>query len=161
MVLVRAGVRASAALVWSADGQTLFWTDGAAHAILTLTMVDPGCWPPRIGAPLPLPRPDSGAGDAARLAGATVDSAGRYWVAVDGGGSVQCLTPTGRQLLELPLLARCPTAVAFGGPDLRTLFVVTSRQHRPAAELEAFPDSGAVFARRLATPGLPPPRYWD
>ena len=32
---------------------------------------------------------------------------------------------------------------------------------RSAAELAHYPHSGAVFARRVATPGLPPATYWD
>jgi len=42
----------------------------------------------------------------------------------------------------------------FGGPDLQTLFVTTARHGRSAAELAAFPDSGAVFCLRVDIPGL-------
>jgi sugar lactone lactonase YvrE len=43
----------------------------------------------------------------------------------------------------------------FGGEDGKTLFVTTARQHRSAAELEAFPQSGCVFSTRVEVPGLP------
>ena len=43
----------------------------------------------------------------------------------------------------------------FGGPDLRTLYVTTARDKRPAQELEQFPDSGCVLMARVDVPGLP------
>jgi sugar lactone lactonase YvrE len=43
----------------------------------------------------------------------------------------------------------------FGGPDLRTLYVTTARQKRPANELALYPQSGAVLALRVDVPGLP------
>ncbi|TSE31246.1 6-deoxy-6-sulfogluconolactonase [Tepidimonas charontis] len=161
LVLVRSGWPTSAALVWSVDGQTLYWTDGTANALWALPMLDPARWPPQLGAPMPSHRLLANAGNTGRLAGATVDRDGRYWVAREAGARVQCLSPSGHVLLELPLPVRSPTAVVFGGPDLRSLFVVSARQHRSASELNAHPNSGAVFARRLAVTGVPAARYWD
>ena len=43
---------------------------------------------------------------------------------------------------------------AFGGDDLRTLYVTTARQSRPAEEIEQYPQSGGVFAMRVSVPGL-------
>jgi sugar lactone lactonase YvrE len=43
----------------------------------------------------------------------------------------------------------------FGGPDLKTLFITTSRQGRSPQELAQYPDAGCVFAMRVAVAGLP------
>jgi sugar lactone lactonase YvrE len=43
----------------------------------------------------------------------------------------------------------------FGGPDLRTLYVTTARQHRPDEELAREPLAGCVLALRVEVPGLP------
>lgn len=91
--------------------------------------------------------------------GAAVDSEGCYWSAFYRGGKVVRLSPQGRLLEEYPVPAMCPTMCAFGGPDLRTLYVTTARQHREAAELSRLPLSGGIFAMRVTTPGLPEPHY--
>jgi len=41
----------------------------------------------------------------------------------------------------------------FGGDDLRTLFVTTSREKRPQAELQRTPLAGRVLATRVDVPG--------
>jgi len=43
----------------------------------------------------------------------------------------------------------------FGGPDLKTLYITTSRQNRPAAELIEQPYAGCVLALDADVPGLP------
>ena len=53
----------------------------------------------------------------------------------------------------------CPTMPAFGGPDLRTLYVTSARQQREDEELARLPQSGGLFAKRVATPGLPEPSF--
>jgi sugar lactone lactonase YvrE len=50
---------------------------------------------------------------------------------------------------------RCPTMPCFGGDDLRTLFVTTARDNRPAKELEDQPWAGRVLRLRVEVPGLP------
>ncbi|HEX9301599.1 MAG TPA: SMP-30/gluconolactonase/LRE family protein, partial [Casimicrobiaceae bacterium] len=50
--------------------------------------------------------------------------------------------------------AFCPTICAFGGPDLRTLYVTTARQMRPDDELARLPQSGGIFALRVGVPGI-------
>jgi sugar lactone lactonase YvrE len=42
----------------------------------------------------------------------------------------------------------------FGGPDLKTLFLTTSRQGRSPQELAQYPGAGCVFATRVAMAGL-------
>ena len=53
----------------------------------------------------------------------------------------------------------CPTMCAFGGPDLRTLYVTSARQQRDADELARLPQSGGLFAMRVDVPGLPEPSF--
>ncbi len=48
----------------------------------------------------------------------------------------------------------CPTMCAFGGPDLKTLYVTSARQLRDADELARLPQSGGIFAMRVDVPGL-------
>jgi sugar lactone lactonase YvrE len=42
----------------------------------------------------------------------------------------------------------------FGGPDLKTLFITTSRQGRSPQELAQYPGAGCVFATRVEVAGL-------
>jgi sugar lactone lactonase YvrE len=43
----------------------------------------------------------------------------------------------------------------FGGVDLRTLYITSARQHRPAEELADEPLAGCVLALDVAVAGLP------
>ena len=63
--------------------------------------------------------------------GAAVDEEGCYWTALFEGGRVQRYAPDGRLLAEYRVPAFCPTMVAFGGADRRTLFVTSARAERP------------------------------
>ncbi|HET9206680.1 MAG TPA: SMP-30/gluconolactonase/LRE family protein, partial [Burkholderiaceae bacterium] len=47
------------------------------------------------------------------------------------------------------------TNVAFGGPDLRTLFISSARVGLSEAQLQAEPMAGGLFAVQMAAPGLP------
>jgi sugar lactone lactonase YvrE len=48
---------------------------------------------------------------------------------------------------------------AFGGPDMRTIYVTSARQNRVPAELERLPQSGGIFAMRVDTPGQVEPKF--
>jgi sugar lactone lactonase YvrE len=87
--------------------------------------------------------------------GAAVDSAGNYWCAMYEGGRILCLSPQGDILSEIALPVRCPTMVAFGGDDLRTLYITTVSKNRPAAELEQYPLSGCLLSVHVDVAGLP------
>ncbi|HTS21970.1 MAG TPA: SMP-30/gluconolactonase/LRE family protein [Casimicrobiaceae bacterium] len=99
------------------------------------------------------------AGVTDRPDGCAVDREGCYWSAFYHGGKVVRLSPRGDRLAEFAVPAMCPTMCAFGGPDLKTLFVTSARQQRAADELERLPQSGGIFAMRVAVPGLPEPKF--
>ena len=90
--------------------------------------------------------------------GAAVDSEGNYWVAMFEGGRIVKLSPSGEQLDEIRLPVRCPTMVAFGGADLRTLYI-TSASKRPAEELASMPLSGRLLSVRVPVAGRIEPAY--
>jgi sugar lactone lactonase YvrE len=97
--------------------------------------------------------------DRGRPDGAAVDAQGCYWTALFEGGRIQRYSPEGRLLAEYPVPARCPTMVAFGGHDLKTLYVTSARTGRSAEELQAFPHSGSLFSMPVDVPGLPEYRF--
>ncbi|RQO34298.1 gluconolactonase [Herminiimonas sp. KBW02] len=87
--------------------------------------------------------------------GAAVDSEGNYWCAMYEGGRLLRLSPQGDILSEIALPVRCPTMMAFGGDDLRTLYITSVSKNRPAAELEQHPLSGNLLSVRVDVAGLP------
>ncbi|MBK0035349.1 SMP-30/gluconolactonase/LRE family protein [Erwinia sp. S43] len=92
--------------------------------------------------------------------GAAVDSEGFYWSAMFDGQRVIRLDPTSGDIVdEIPLPVRWPTMVAFGGSDLKTLYITSSRENRTPEELAKYPQSGDLFAVRVSVAGLPEPRF--
>ena len=153
------GVKTSNGLAFSPDGRIMYHSDTPAHVVYAYDYdVRSGAvdnrrvwW--RTGG-------DKGAADyGGRPDGAAVDEDGCYWTAQYEGGRVLQLSPQGRILRVLAVPARCPTMVAFGGTDLRTLYVTSAREGRPAEELAAWPLSGFVFAIPVAVAGLPARAY--
>ncbi|MFM2066576.1 MAG: hypothetical protein RLZZ584_1485 [Pseudomonadota bacterium] len=152
------GITTSNGLAWSLDGATMYWADTKAHAIhaLDVDMADGSLSRQRVWRQFPARVPDEPLDDyAGRPDGAAVDAQGCYWVAMFEGSRVLRLDPQGRTLAELRLPVRCPTMPCFGGGDLRTLYITTARQGRPAAELASQPLAGCVLALRVDVPGLP------
>jgi sugar lactone lactonase YvrE len=136
-------------LAWSPDGRTMY------HADTPRRIVRAYDYDVATGTPS---RPRTFAqwsGEDERPDGGTVDSAGNYWIAHYRGGRLVQLSPRGEVIALHRLPAMCPTMCAFGGADLRTLYVTTARQERGADELAHLPQSGGIFAMRVEVPGLP------
>jgi len=91
--------------------------------------------------------------------GAAIDRDGCYWSAFYRGGKVVRIAPDGRLLAEFPVPAMCPTMCAFGGGDLKTLYVTSARQMREPEELARLPQSGGLFAMAVEVAGLPEPLF--
>ncbi len=72
-----------------------------------------------------------------------------------GGGRVERWSPDGEHLETVEVPAPNVTSVAFGGPDLSTLFIGTARENATEEQLERAPHSGAVFAVRTRVHGSP------
>lgn len=156
------GVTVSNGLGWSPDGRTMYWSDTTSHTIFAMD------FDPASGAPLQRRvfasferKQDGQALDTygGRPDGAAVDTQGNYWVAMFEGSRLLQLSPQGQVLREVRLPVRCATMPCFGGADLRTLYITTSREKRPADELAAQPWAGCVLQMRVEVPGLPANSY--
>ncbi|HEX5682553.1 MAG TPA: SMP-30/gluconolactonase/LRE family protein [Ideonella sp.] len=151
-------VTVSNGLAWSPSGRTLYWSDTKAHLIQALDMdpSDGSLSNRRVFAQFPLKSTDQRLEDyGGRPDGAAVDSEGCYWSAMFEGQRLLRLAPDGQVLREVKLPVRCPTMACFGDADLKTLYVTTAREKRPADELATQPWAGAVLRLRVDVPGLP------
>ena len=146
-------------LAWSPDAGTLYWSDTTAHLTRAWDWDAESNALSRGRVFRQWPRKPEGwqfgmAGYGGRPDGAAVDVQGNYYVAMFEGARVLKLSPSGELLGTLAVPAQCPTMPCFGGDDLKTLYLTTARHHRPAAEQQAWPDSGCVFSLRVDVPGL-------
>jgi L-arabinonolactonase len=91
--------------------------------------------------------------------GATVDADGYVWNARWEGGSVIRFAPNGDVDAIVAIPANRVTCCAFGGDDLDTLYVTTSRLHLTEQELETQPRAGGIFALKPGVRGLPRPAF--
>lgn len=88
--------------------------------------------------------------------GLCVDAEGGVWVALHGGGAVHRYDPDGVRTAVVEVGARQVTACTFGGPDLATLFITTSREGLDDGE---DPTAGSLYAVDPGVRGLPPLPY--
>ena len=145
-------------LAWSPDGRTIHWSDTKAHTIYAADFdgASGTLSRQRVFASFPVRQPGQALADyGGRPDGAAMDAEGCYWVAMFEGQRLLRLSPEGEVVRETALPVRCPTMPCFGGPDLRTLYITSSRQNRPAAELVEQPFAGCVLALDVDVPGLP------
>ena len=154
-VVQASGLTTTNGIAWSPDGRSMHWSDTKAHRIYVADF-DPATgvpssprvfaeFKPRVSGEVYGGRPD----------GAAMDAEGCYWVAMFEGGCLLRIAPTGELVARVDLPVSCPTMPTFGGADLRTLFVTTAREKRPAEELAGQPLAGAVLQLRVDVPGLP------
>lgn len=152
-------VTVSNGVAFSPDQGTLYHADTTAHRISAyqLDHITAKLGPAKVFQEFSTDRqaPDYGG----RPDGAAVDSEGAYWCAMFEGARLLRFSAAGELLREIALPVRCPTMLAFGGPDLRTLYITSARHNRPEAELAQYPLSGHVLALPIDVAGLPEPGY--
>jgi L-arabinonolactonase len=86
--------------------------------------------------------------------GSCVDAEGGVWNAEWDGGQVIRIAPDGRISHRIALPVPKPTCCAFGGPDLATLYITTSRLGMTEDEIARAPLSGGLFAARPGFRGI-------
>jgi sugar lactone lactonase YvrE len=153
------GMTNSNGLGFSLDGQTMYHADTAAHRIDRhgFDAATGAVSPPQAFQQFSNDKSDPGYGG--RPDGAAVDSEGAYWCAMFEGARLLRFAPDGFLLREVKLPLRCPTMVAFGGDDLRTLYITSAGLKRPDFERAQYPFSGCVLSLRVDAAGLAEPLY--
>jgi len=149
------GLLTSNGVAFSPDGRRLYHADTPRYEIYTYDY-DPASGKAtnrQIFARLD-PQKDKGRPD-----GAAVDIQGCYWVALYEGGRVQRYAPDGKLMAQYSVPAKCPTMVAFGGADMKTVYCTSASIDRPAEELALYPFSGALFSMRSDVAGLARPLF--
>jgi sugar lactone lactonase YvrE len=139
------GLLTSNGLAFSPDGRTLYHSDTPRFVVYRYHY-DPDTGDAldrRVFVQLE-PAPD----DRGRPDGAAVDVEGCYWTALYEGARVHRYDADGRLIAQYPVPTRNPTMPAFGGQDLRTLYVTTARDKLSGG-------GGEVYALRADVPGLP------
>ena len=135
---------------WTLDGRTMFVND-TVHRRIVAYAFDPVTG--AVGASREWLTLAAGDG---HPDGMTTDAAGRLWIAHWGGSCVTCHDPqTAAELARIELPTAHITNVAFGGPQMKTLFISSARFELSAAQLEAQPLAGALFAVDTDAIGLP------
>ena len=87
--------------------------------------------------------------------GSSIDSEGFLWNCRFGGGCIVRVSPEGTvdRVVEMPV--QNVTTCAFGGPDLKTLFVTSASIVSPRGNRLA----GSLFSLRVDTPGMAENRF--
>ncbi|MDF7776564.1 SMP-30/gluconolactonase/LRE family protein [Sphingomonas sp. AOB5] len=133
---------------FSPDGKTCYHTDTLGGVIYACDVTDKGHLANRrIFATIPN---EQGYPD-----GPTVDAEGCVWTGLYKGCSVRRYSPAGELLETIRFPVSAITKIAFGGPDLKTVYATTANKHCSPADLEAEPRAGDLFAFEADVPGLP------
>lgn len=142
--LIRGGFGTTNGIEWSPEGDLMYVTDTATSTIYR------GSYGPDGALGELEPFVSGHAHD-----GLVRDDEGCFWTAVYGGGRVERYDASGAHLETVDVPAPNVTSVAFGGADMRTLFIATARENASEEQLEQHPHAGAVFAVPTRVHGFP------
>ena len=149
---LKSGVRVPNATCFSPDGRTAYWTDTPTKQILNVET------DPQTGMPVGEWSVFADVSDGRGFPdGAVVDSEGFLWNAKWGGGCVVRHAPDGSidRVIDVPVSqVTCP---AFGGPELKTLFITTAAKNLSAEQLAAEKVAGGLFAIEVDVAGQSEP----
>ncbi|MCC8395622.1 SMP-30/gluconolactonase/LRE family protein [Paraburkholderia sp. MMS20-SJTR3] len=129
----------------SPDGRTLYHNDTMRRVVYAFDVAADGTLSgKRIFAAI------SGDGHPDGLA---VDADGFVWVALFGGWRIERYSPAGELVDQVPLPCANVTKLAFGGADLRTVYVTTAWKGLTAVERQHQPQAGGLFLFRAPVAG--------
>jgi len=132
----------------SPDGRVLYHTDTLAGIIYAFDRTRTGVLSnKRVFARFP---PGGGCPD-----GPSVDADGCVWTGVFGGWGMQRYSPQGELLQTVRLPCANVTKAAFGGDDLKTLYITSAWVSLDGQQRKEQPLAGGLFRVRVDTPGLP------
>lgn len=143
------GTTISNGIGWSPDGERMYFIDSTTQRI---DLFDFDARDGAISSRRPFATIDlqDGLPD-----GLTIDAEGGVWVCLFGGGALRRYSSEGvlEAHIALPVPhATCPT---FGGEDLRTLYLTTTRHKLSERQLAELPLAGSVLSLMPGVQGMP------
>jgi sugar lactone lactonase YvrE len=148
-------VSCSNGIVWSRDSRTMFYIDSLSQRVDRFDFdVETGNISKRkiaVEIPKEIGMPD----------GMTIDSEDNLWIALFQGGKVNHYDPESGELLDTVEVpgADQVTACAFGGKDLRDLYITTASADYKEQDWKNHPNAGCLFKIRTSAQGLPANRF--
>jgi L-arabinonolactonase len=147
LTIVVTGVHVANGLAFSPDGRTMYAVTSPTR------QVDAFDLEPATGE-LSNRRPFVTLGEGEGFAdGATVDNEGGYWMANVAAGALRRYRPDGALDRVVALPFSNPTKAAFGGPDLKTLYVTSTQMAMPPVTPPTLPN-GPVYALEPGETGV-------
>lgn len=148
------GIAIGNGVCFSPDGDILYFSDTVARKVFAYD------YDPASGEVANMRLHVDTAVYGAGVDGATVDADGQMWATFIHAGEIACIAPDGQLIKRIPAPVDLPSSVAFGGPDMRTLFVTSIRDSGTGRAISKHPDGGHVFAiEGLGATGLPEARF--
>jgi sugar lactone lactonase YvrE len=136
-------------IVWSADKKTMYYNDTPTRVVQAFDYDDATGEISNGRVAIKIPD-GTGSPD-----GMAIDEEGMLWVALWGGNCVARFDPsTGKLIGKIDVPAPNVTSCAFGGPDLRTLYITTARLGMNNERLKEYPLSGNVFSMKTDVRGV-------
>ena len=131
------------------DGTAIYYTDTLGKRILKAPLdADGRPGPARLWVDTARDFPD------AWPDGPVCDAQGAIWTGLWNGWGVARYAPDGTLLDKVDLPVANVTKVAFGGADLRRVYITTARKGLDPRDLATQPMAGDVFAFDSAVPGI-------
>ena len=141
---IAGGLMTSNGAAFSPDGRTLYHSDPPRFVVWRWDY-DPATG--QAENQRPFVRIEPTADDRGRPDGAAVDVEGGYWSAQYEGGRIHRYDPAGRLMAAYPVPARKVTMPAFGGADMKTLYVTSAADEGR--------EGGDLYALATDVAGLP------
>lgn len=130
----------------SPDGKTLYHTDTLGKLVFAFDVQDDGS--------LANKRVFTEITAGGHPDGMAVDSAGRVWIGIFNGARISRYAADGTHIDDIAFPCSNITKLAFGGDDLRTVYVTTAWKGLSDEQRARQPQAGGLFTFRTDTPGL-------
>lgn len=142
------GIGITNTVVWSPDGGRLFFGDTVSNSIYVANF-------DRALGLTTKPQIFIHGFDRGLPDGSAVDAEGYIWNCRYGGNCIVRFAPDGSvaEVIEIP--AKNPTTCAFGGADLKTLYITSAA----GTDADGGELGGALFSMQVTTAGLPQNRF--
>lgn len=91
--------------------------------------------------------------------GMCIDSEDGFWIAFYGAGKVSHFDSEGKRIQDILIPAPHTTSCCFGGADMKTLFITTSRRDLNVQQRQEYPLAGCTFCLETDVTGKIEPRF--